>query len=168
MFSGMFLGNIGSQPSGKLNIKALIRSIILLLVPVLAALLFYGWSNLNPSTSRTYPVNANYPFVTIHDLKQRNPTSGFYDTEGYVAKIYSCPPCPPGAVCKPCMEDNIVISEQDITLESYTLRDTELIIFVSQPEQFVLGRKYTYSIQISATRSTGDSINDIRLVGYSP
>jgi hypothetical protein len=148
--------------------RAFIRSVVLLLAPVIAALLLYLWSNLNLSPKRTYPVNANYPFVTIHDLKQRNPTSGFYDTEGYVAYIYSCPPCPSGAVCEACMKDNIVISEQDITMATYTLRDTELIIFVSQPEQFVLGRKYTYSIQISETRSTGDSINDVKLVGYSP
>jgi hypothetical protein len=66
------------------------------------------------------------------------------------------------------MADNIVISEENVTVETYTLRDTELIIFANQPEQFTLGRKYTYSIEISETRSTGDNINDVRLVGYSP
>jgi hypothetical protein len=148
--------------------RAVIRPVVLLLTPVIVALLFYGWYNLNPSFQRTYPVNANYPLVTIHNLKRLSPASGRYDTEGYIAKIYACPPCPPEATCKPCMADNIVVSEQNITLETYALRDTELIIFVSHPEQFTLGRKYTYSIEISPTRSTGDNFNEVSLIGYSP
>ena len=119
-------------------------------------------------SKRTYPQSSNFPFLSIHELRQLNPTSGRYNTEGYVAKIFTCPPCPSGALCKPCMRDNIVISEQRKTIETYTLTEMDLIVFVNHPDQFTIGKKYTFSIQISQNHSTGDSINDLELAGYSP
>ena len=114
------------------------------------------------------PCARELPVPSIHELKQLNPTSGLYKTEGYVAKIYACPPCPPRAVCKPCMQDNIVISEQKKSLDTYTLTDMDLVVFVTHPEQFMLGAKYTYSIQVSDAHTTGDRINDVKLMSYSP
>src|SRR5437763_1071692 len=67
--------------------------------------------------------------MTIHALKQMAPDSGSYNTEGYVVLNYLCPPCPPGAECKPClMESNIVISESHQLLHGYNtpLTDKQL------------------------------------------
>lgn len=150
--------------------RNIVRTAVLLIVLGIAAILIYfgyGWID---SAKRTYPQATDYQSISIHELKRLNPESGFYNTEGYVAKIYSCPACPPGVICKPCMRDNIVISEQKITLDLYTLTDSELIIFVSNPKQFKLGMKYNFSIQIRDSRFlTNEHINnDVRLVGYSP
>ncbi len=103
---------------------------------------------------------------SIHGLKQKNLTSGNFSVEGWVVKIYTCPVCPEGASCKPCMKDNIVISESDKLLGAYALTEKEMIVFSSNPGQFELGKKYRFSIKISDYRSTGEPINDIELVGY--
>lgn len=50
--------------------------------------------------------------LPIHEINRKAPVSGDFVTVGYVAGIYACPPCPQGAMCKPCMRDNIVISEK--------------------------------------------------------
>ncbi len=107
-------------------------------------------------------------FYSIHELKQKNISEGSYNTEGYVVKIYTCPQCPTNAMCKPCMRNNIVISEDNLTLEAYSLTENDLIIFTSNsnPKQFELGKRYTFSINITKYKSTSEPINDIELVGY--
>src|SRR5690349_8809913 len=52
--------------------------------------------------------NKNYPKVTFADVGQ-SPA----DTLQFVAtvkSIYKCPPCPPGAHCKPCIGDHVLVS----------------------------------------------------------
>jgi hypothetical protein len=145
--------------------RIVIGAVILFAVLVGAALAIYSWSASRPAS----PQLTNHSSLSIHELKQLNPTSGSYSTEGYVAKIYVCPPCPAGAICKPCLQDsNIVISEQKETLEQAALTDTEMLIFVSHPEQFTLGAKYTYVVQVTGAHTTGDSLNDVQLVSHSP
>lgn len=115
----------------------------------------------------SYPPATNYKQLTINDLKQQHPTTGNYNVEGYIAKIYSCPPCLPNTDCKPCMNDNIVISTQPRQLNSYNLTEQDLIIFAHKVDQFTLGKKYRCSIKISENKSTSEALNDIDLVGYT-
>lgn len=120
-----------------------------------------------PRDSQLGPnANATAPMYPIHELKQNNFTSGNFTVEGYVVKIYICPPCPQDAACKPCMRDNIVVSESDNLLDTYTLTEKELIVFTNNTKQFELGAKYRFSVFISDHKSTGESINDVELVGY--
>ena len=116
---------------------------------------------------RTYPEGSNFSFYAIHDFKQKNLTPGTYNTEGYVVKIYVCLPCPKDALCKLCMKDNIVISENNKVLDTYSLTNTEMIVFADKPKQFEIGKKYKFSVKLLEYKSTGESINDIELVGYS-
>ena len=89
---------------------------------------------------RSYPnIDQSYSNLAIHELKEFNYTSGNYNVEGYVVKIYTCPPCPRGAMCKPCMRDNIVVSEKNELLDVYYLSASEIIIFCENPKQFQLG-----------------------------
>ncbi len=116
---------------------------------------------------RSYPnVDESYPNLLIHELKDSNYTSGNYNVDGYVVKIYTCPPCPKGAMCKPCMRDNIVISENNALLDSYSPSSSEIIIFTNNPKQFELGKKYKFSIRITDYKSTGEPLNNIELLGY--
>lgn len=121
----------------------------------------------NIQNNTTYPQTSNFAFYPIHEIKLNKFISGTYNTEGYVVKIYTCPPCPKGAQCKPCMRDNIVISENNKLLETYSLSDKEIILFSDNPNQFDLGKKYKFSIKILDYKSTGESINDIEIIGYN-
>jgi hypothetical protein len=50
------------------------------------------------------------PLLTFNDLK-RDEVAGPFRIEGYVFETYKCPPCPPGAMCKPCIGDHAVITD---------------------------------------------------------
>lgn len=121
----------------------------------------------NIQNNTTYPQTSNFVFYPIHEIKLNKFDSGTYNTEGYVVKIYTCPPCPKGAQCKPCMKDNIVISENNKLLETYSLSDKEMILFVNSPKQFELGEKYIFSMKILNYKSTGEPINDVEVIGYN-
>ncbi len=87
-----------------------------------------------------------------------------FETEGFVAKIYTAPPCPPDTPCKPSMKDNIVISENNKTLETYDLSDKELILFTDKTAELELGKKYNVKIKITDAKTTGEDLNDIELI----
>ena len=140
----------------------------LLAVALLGLYFLFAGGRLSP---QTYPPSSNYAFLSIHELKQRDhPSGSSYNTEGYVARIYACPPCPLGAACAPCMEEHIVISEQSKTLDSGPPTDLDLVVFVKYSEQFTLGQKYTFSIRIReySVITFPGQIDAIELVGYSP
>ncbi len=121
-------------------------------------------------TSKTYPSIENFDFYQIHEIKQNNFSSGSYNTEGFVESTYMCPPCPEGAQCKPCMMAHILIAEVPTAkpriFQVFPLEDWEMIIFAENPNQFELGKRYRFSINILNYKSTGETINDIDIIGY--
>ena len=133
---------------------------------IVGGIYFYIQHSTNIENRVTYPAISNFELRSIHEIKQNNFTLGNFNVEGYVVKIYTCPPCTRRALCKPCMQDNIVISENDQLLETYSLSDNEMILFVNNPKQFQLGGKYRFSVRLLDYKTTGESINDIELVGY--
>jgi hypothetical protein len=87
---------------------------------------------------------------------------------GYVSKIYKCPPCPPGAHCKPCMGNNFVLSQVKRRLGLYTLDDLDVIVFAAHPEQVQLGKLYEVTVRDAGRRHSNRNINDLRLVRFRP
>lgn len=49
------------------------------------------------------------PLLKFSDLQKYDPANETFQIDGYVMDLYKCPPCPPGAMCKPCIPDNITI-----------------------------------------------------------
>lgn len=119
------------------------------------------------SPVRSYPEIGSYRVIPIAELKDKKIHSGEYNIEGFVVKIYTCPPCPPGANCKPCMKDNIVVSTNNRKLETYSLSHQEVILFGKDVQQFKMGEKYRFSIKVTNEKTTGETINDLELLGYS-
>ncbi len=102
--------------------------------------------------------------ASISSLKQKAPNEGEFLLRGYVSKIYTCPPCPPGATCKPCIGDNIVLSEKKKVIDSYRLEEGDLVIFVKKPSEFRLGKRYLCKIKVLSSRTTSSKMNDLELV----
>jgi len=77
-----------------MNKKFILVLVVILII--IAGGLFYFWYNQQPGgntgSNTTYPQSSNYPFYPIHEIKQNKFTSGTYNTEGYIVKIYTCPP----------------------------------------------------------------------------
>lgn len=105
-------------------------------------------------------------FFPIHEIKEGALPPGEYRTEGFVAKVYVCPPCPPPAMCKPCMRENIVVSEGKVRLDAYRLTEREMILFVRDTLPFRIGRRYRFTIRITEGRSTSEPINDAEVLDY--
>lgn len=103
-------------------------------------------------------------FLTISGLNAEKPSKGVFETRGFVAKIYTCPPCPPHAQCKPCMGDNIVISEEKKNLDTYDLSEKEMIIFSVEAKKFSKGNEYRFKFEIHDQKSTSSNLNDSRLI----
>ncbi|NNE99365.1 MAG: hypothetical protein HKN25_10140 [Pyrinomonadaceae bacterium] len=103
-------------------------------------------------------------FLTISELNREKPKKGVFETRGFVAKIYVCPACPPDAICKPCMADNIVISEEKKSLETYDLSEKEMIIFTAEAKNFEKGGEYRFKVEITTQKSTSQDLNDARLI----
>jgi hypothetical protein len=106
------------------------------------------------------------PLLTFHDLKNANGLEGTFRIEGYVIDIYKCPPCPPGAMCKPCIPDNIVIT--DATDEKDLSKINRLRIFTDKPEQFELKKKYSFTVNLKNKLPAGQAITDVHLVSFEP
>jgi hypothetical protein len=89
-------------------------------------------------------------FYSIHEVKHEKPGST-YTTQGYVVFKYVCPPCPEGSLCKPCMGENVVISEKNDPLSDYNgVGGTELILFAQHTEALRLGQKYYFVVSSKA------------------
>ncbi|PIS47816.1 MAG: hypothetical protein COT17_01520 [Elusimicrobia bacterium CG08_land_8_20_14_0_20_51_18] len=137
----------------------------LFFIPVCLALLVYAYAETKNGKETTNSLK-KFKFYSISALKAKKPASGFFNTEGYVVKIYTCPPCPEGAMCKPCMRNNILISENANLQESYMLAKKDMILFTDKAKDFRLGEKYRFSIKVMDYSTTGDSINDVELIGW--
>ena len=161
------MGNIFIVSYYSITMKPKYYVLVTILVIIFVGIYFYIQQQSSIETQRNYPAASNFDLYSIHEIKQNNFTSGNFNVEGYVVKTYTCPPCPPEALCKLCMRDNIVISENNNLLDTYALTEKELIIFFNNPKQFEFGEKYRFSIKILGYKSTGEPINDIELIGYN-
>ena len=121
-----------------------IRYYLSVIILVLALVGVYAYLIDQPNIESTDGDN----FYSISDLKLNNLTTGEFIVEGYVVKIYTCPFCPKGQICKPCMKNNLIISENNNILENYFLTNKELIIFTDNVQPFELGQKYRFSVKI--------------------
>jgi len=103
-------------------------------------------------------------FISIGEINKKKPDSGIFETRGFIARIFTCPPCPPEAQCKPCMKDNILISEKNKYLETYDLTERELIVFTNEAKTFSKGKEYKLKVKITDVKTTTADLNDIELV----
>lgn len=106
-------------------------------------------------------------FLSISQINEKKLVSEVVQTEGFVVKIFRCPPCPPDANCKTCMEDNAVVSMENNLLESYAdLTAKELIIFGNETGELEKGKKYRFAIRITDRKTTGQASNDVEMINY--
>lgn len=123
-------------------------------------------SNRSVENRETANEKAAEKFISISELNNRKPGKGIFETQGFVVNITDCPACPPDANCKPCMAENVVISEENKVLETYDLTDSDLIIFTKKSEDFKKGTEYKYKIKITDKKTTSANLNDVELISF--
>jgi hypothetical protein len=101
------------------------------------------------SFSQSQDPTRKAPLLTFEDLQKNDGVEGPFRFNGYVINIYKCPPCLPLATCKPCMADNIEVTN------SLDERNPALIkrlrIFTDKPEKFELKKKYFFMLKVNCS-----------------
>jgi hypothetical protein len=83
----------------------------------------------------------------------------------YVLEIHKCPPCPPGAQCKPCLGDYIVVTDK--LDEKDPLLIKRLKVFTSKPERlewFELKKKCSFIAKVRGKVANGKPIENLDLI----
>jgi hypothetical protein len=106
------------------------------------------------------------PRLTFSDLKRNDSIKGTFIVVAFVIQTYKCPPCPPNAMCKPCLGDHIVVT--DNVDEKDPARIQRLHIFTDKPEQFELKKKYSFTVRPRGKTAPGHAIENVELISFEP
>lgn len=120
------------------------------------------------SPSAPAPAGAS---LGVAEAVAQHPVEGSLTVTGYAAKILTCPPCPPGAVCKPCMGDNIVLSDEKTPITSYQDLGPRAMVIFGETADIVrlrLGERYRISVEVRGTHRTSAPYNDLWLKRAEP
>ena len=106
--------------------------------------------------------------LSVTEFRRLAPKSGFFSVSGYVSYIYKCPPCPPPAMCKPCMPDNLVLSENYSPDLPYPNSGEHLVIKTDEPDNVKVGLRYWMTVKVEPTNSMNYGLNDLSLISSGP
>ena len=106
------------------------------------------------------------PLLTFADLQRNDLDEAPFRIEGYVLQIYKCPPCPVGAQCKPCLGDHVVVT--DNLNEKNPVLIKHLRIFNKKPEQFEVGKRYSFLVKVRGKIREGRPTEEVDLINFDP
>lgn len=111
--------------------------------------------------------------LTIARFRNLRPESGTYVLEGFIIKRSPCPPCPEGALCKPCMGDHVIISDLPDSLDRHPrrLHEQDLVVFIpsrTDLERLEVGQRRRLTVRVKPGRTTVLPIHDVELVELGP
>ena len=106
------------------------------------------------------------PLLTFADLQTGDRDETPFRIEGYVIQTYKCPPCPKGAMCKPCIGDHIVITDNVDEKDPALIK--RLRIYTEKPEQFEMKKKYSFVVKVKGKPRKDRAIEEVDLIRFGP
>lgn len=106
------------------------------------------------------------PRLTFSDLKKNDSIKGAFIIVGVVIQTYKCPPCPPNAMCKPCLGDHIVVTDHPDEKDPLLIR--RLRIFTGKPAQFELKQEYSFTVRPRGQTAPGHPLEAVDLISFEP
>lgn len=103
--------------------------------------------------------------IKFADLQHYDPANETFRIEGYVLDIYHCPPCPPHAMCKPCIPDNITLTDSDDWSNLSSLK--RLRVYTERTDEFKLKGKYILTVRVKGNLQAGKPVESVDLVASS-
>jgi hypothetical protein len=100
--------------------------------------------------------------VSFFHLENFDPANRVFRIEGYVLDIYKCPPCPPGAMCKPCIPDNITLVDSPDRSELSKLK--RLPIYTDKTDKFRFTGRYRLTVKVKGDLAAGKPVASVDLV----
>ncbi len=77
---------------------------------------------------------------SINELSGSSPDTCYIS--GYIMSVYECPFCPPGAECKPCIGNHVMLGE------SLTARAKNLRVLAKDLKKYAIGKKYSFLVKL--------------------
>ena len=106
----------------------------------------------------------DYPLVKISMLHKAN--SDTVRMKAFVLDIYVCPPCPPGMICKPCIENNFMaVDEKPVDPMKIPL-EKKLRVMTQRPDSLTIGKRYLFTLRFKS-RKDGKA-GDLEMVSFKP
>ncbi len=93
---------------------------------------------------------------TVSELIEMGPTPGDYQVDAYLVGAESCPPCPPGANCELCRDENLAISDDPTPVTGYVNPDPRYLILDPPDAKLEVGRRYRFVVHIFEQPASGD------------
>lgn|GEM_PF-5183634 len=125
----------------------------------LVALLISGCSENHKVAKIVAAVSGDgHVVVPISGLDTKGKENLVFKTRAFVVFVYRCPLCPEGALCKPCMRDNVVISESPEPRTNYNNMGTKDLILYTTREapDLEIAKKYEFEIRL---QERGESLS---------
>ncbi|MBV9242180.1 MAG: hypothetical protein JO314_09245 [Acidobacteria bacterium] len=104
--------------------------------------------------------------LKFSDLAHYNPENQTFQIDAQVLDVYKCPPCPPHAMCKPCIPDNIVVVDRIAREHGAEL--IRLRIYTEETDKFVQNGNYRFTVKVRGKLSEGAQIADVDLISFEP
>ena len=102
--------------------------------------------------------------LSFDDLASYKAQDQTFRIFGYVIDLYKCPPCPPRAMCKPCMPNNITIVKK--IDPDHISAPVRLRILTDETDKFTEGQKYLFTVKVHGEVKEGKPITDVDLVRF--
>lgn len=111
--------------------------------------------------------------LTVNEIHQLAPTSGTFTIVGYISSRFTCPPCPEESVCKPCMPDNVIVSETYDPNTKYTDHANHVTVLLpsnKKPEEteLTVGQRYELTITVEPSATMNFGLHNFKLQSYKP
>lgn len=97
--------------------------------------------------------------IDIATLRHAPPAGLRARFEGFVIDSYRCPPCPRGALCKPCVMHSAIFVADTKEHAQFSWSDPPAdvaVIGVDDPAQFSKGVRYRFEVQVLDKGRAGD------------
>jgi len=107
----------------------------------------YGYlesRNIADWVSKDNPIWNEFTPISIETLNKKGLT-GKYSVQGYVIDSYECPPCPEGALCGICMQNNVTFASENNKNSS---NEKKFTLIVTHPKWFKQDKLYTLYLTV--------------------
>lgn len=96
--------------------------------------------------------------MTVDEFQAAPPIGQSAEVLGYVVDSYLCPPCPAGAMCKPCARESVIFvaaAPGHPAVDVITPPADVLVVATRQPQRFELRTQYRLVIAVDDRREKG-------------
>jgi len=104
----------------------------------------------------------SYPLVHVEQLSKA--PADTIRLKAYVLDVYTCPPCPPGMICKPCTGNHVTIAEEKPKDMMKISSDKRIRIFTENPKGLTPGKRYVFTLRFKNKKAS--PVDNLELISF--